>query len=250
MRRNHQALKRFAVSILITGTIGCLYLPAWAEPGDLPPSTLYPPLEMESTSQQVPAGIQLPVIVETPLDSRTANAGDIFVVKASNDLWAGEQLILPKGTTIRGRVETVERPGFFSKGGLMRLSFDHAVMPSGELRPLSLQLDAASAKLNQEKNALYTDPGIGSKLNTSVDKGVNQFNQFYERGIKAGQARGGGANMLLTVPTNTIAGVATGTAVTTGNAVKAIFGKGESVTLQPGDQLLIDFSQATTLQAQ
>lgn len=56
--------------------------------------------------------------------------------------------------------------------------------------------------------------------------------------------------MLLTVPTNTIAGVATGTAVTTVGAAKAVFGKGESVTLEPGEVLIIDFTRAATLPAQ
>jgi hypothetical protein len=226
-----------------------LTLPLGALAQDNMPSsaTLYPPVEMGTASQQVPAGMQLKIQFITPLDSKTSNLGDAFVALSAADLWAGDQLVLPQGSTVRGRVAEVQRPGFFSKGGLLRLTFDHVVMPSGELKPLSLEVDTASAKMSRSKNALYTDPGISSKLNTSVDNGVSQFKSFYDKGIKAGQNRGGGMNMLLTVPTNTLAGVATGTAITTVGAAKAVFGKGESVTLQPGDVLTIDFSKAATL---
>lgn len=213
------------------------------------PATLYPPVEMGAISQQIPAGIRLKIRFATALDSRTTNAGDLFLAESAEDLWASEQLILPKGTAIRGRVHEVQRPGYFSKGGFIRLAFDHVVLASGELMPLSLDLDAASAKMDAKRNGLYTDPGIGQKLNTSVDKGIEQFKEFHERGIQEGQNRGGGANMLLTVPTNTVAGVATGTAVTTVNAVRAVFGRGESVVVQPGEQFIIDLSKATTLQA-
>lgn len=115
---------------------------------------------------------------------------------------------------------------------------------------LGLQIDAASAKVDMSRQAFYTDPGVGSKLNSSVDKGILQFREFHEKGVREGQKRGGGANMLLTVPTNTIAGVVTGTAVTTGSAAKAVFGKGENVTLQPGEEVIIDFYRAATLKAQ
>lgn len=211
---------------------------------------LTPPMGMEAASERIPAGMDLKIRFLTPLDSKTSNVGDMFVTQTTDDLWTGEQLILPKGSTIRGRVQEVQRPGFFSKGGLMRLEFDHVAMPTGELKPLSLAIDAMSAKHDTQRNALYSDPGIANKLDASVDKGVSQFKSFHERGIKAGQERGGGVNMLLTVPTNTLAGVATGTAVTTFNAAKAVFGKGESVTILPGEELIIDFAQAATLQAQ
>ncbi len=209
-----------------------------------------PPLELGATSQQIPAGIRLKLNFLTPLDSQTTNSGDEFLAESAEDLWLGQQLILPKGTLIRGRTEDVKRPGFFSKGGLIRLTFDHVVMPSGELKPLNLEVDAATEMLDTTRDGLYTDPGMGAKLSDSVDKGVDKFKFFRDRGVKAGQERGGGINMLLTVPTNAIAGVASGTAITTVNAAKAVFGKGESVVIQPGDTLVIDFSKATTLPSQ
>ena len=144
---------------------------SWAETEQpVDEETLYPPVQIGAASQEIPAGARLVIRFLTALDSKTANIGDAFSAEASEDLWIEDRLILPKGTAVRGRVEAVQRPGFFSKGGLLKLGFDHMVMPSGELRPLSLQLDTASAKMDRQRNALYTDPGVGAKLDKSVQQ--------------------------------------------------------------------------------
>lgn len=233
--------------VVLCGLSTISYAESSSPPAD---AVLHPPAEMGAASLQVPPGMHLKIRFLSPLNTGTSKVGDVFLARSVEDLWANEHLVLPKGTLIRGRVSAVERAGFFSRGGLLRLDFDHVTMPSGELVALSLQMDAASPKMNREKNGFYTDPGIGSKLNTSLDKGISQFKEFHDKGIKAGEERGGGVNMLLTVPTNTVAGVATGTAVTTLNAAKAVFGKGENVTITPDDELIIDFSKAATVRSQ
>jgi len=232
-------MKNGLIALMLLGSLN-----AWAD------TTLFPPLEMGAFSQEIPKGAKLNIKFVTPLNSETAFVGEPFVAVTATDLWSGNQLILPKGTTVRGRVESAHKSGFLDKGGLLRLTFDHVQMPSGDLRPLRLSIDAASAKQNAAKNGLYTDPGINAKLNNSVDKGLAQYNDFHQKGVAEGKAMGGGLNMLLTVPTTTIAGVATGTAVTTVAATKAVFGKGDSVDIKPGEQLILDFSQTVSLQAQ
>jgi len=232
-------------ALMLTGFLFSAVPPTFATD-----QTLYPPLEMGAASEQIPTGAKIKIKMVTSLDSQNAHDGDVFLATTDEDLWAGKQLIIPRGTAVRGRVLSAERAKLFSKGGLLRLGFDHLVMPSGELKPMSLEINAATQKMSPEKNALYTDPGMGRKLDNSVDKGVEEFKSWRDKGVAAGQARGGGINMLLTVPTNAVAGVATGTAVTTVNAAKAVFGKGEIVTLMPGDILLLDFSQAARVQAQ
>jgi hypothetical protein len=211
--------------------------------------TVYPPSELSLTSQEVPAGTTLKIRFLTALDSKTSNMGDGFVAMAIEDVFAGRQLVLPKGTPVRGRVAQVQRPGFFSKGGLMRLTFDHVMLPNGELQSMRLDLDAASAKVDRTRNALYTDPGIGAKLESSVDKGVNQYKSLVDKAGQNNTQNSKGYNMLMTVPV-ALAGVASGTAVTTASAAKAILGRGESVTIVPGDELVIDIAQAVSLQGQ
>lgn len=214
------------------------------------PPTLHPTQDLGAASQQIPAGAKLKIAFLTALDAQKATPGDAFLAQAAEDLWTGNQLILPKGTEIRGRVLDSRKSGLFSKGAMLRLSFDHLVMPSGELNPLNLQLDTLQTMFNREKNALYTDPGIGAKLNTSVDKGIAQYRDIRENGMKNATAHGGTVNKLLASPITAIAGFAAGTAVTTANAAKSVFGKGESIVIQPGDTLILDFSQSATLPVQ
>jgi len=245
-------VKTLIVSIFVSTLISLLQV--WGDPIPTIPQqqntpTLYPPLQMGADSQKIPAGIRLKVWFLTSLDSQKSNLGDPFLAETAEDLWVGHQLILPKGTELRGRLEAVERPGYFSKGGLMRLCIDHVVMPSGDLEPLYLTVNAGSAKMNAARNGFYSDPGMKQKLGSSVDEGVAQYKSLEQKGVEAGEKMGG-LNLLWTVPTTAIAGVATGTAVTTVDAAKAVFGKGQTVILQPGDLLLLDFSRAATLQAQ
>ncbi len=209
-----------------------------------------PPIQVDAGSQQLPQGTHLKIRFLTALNAENAHSGDPFLAEVSQDVWQEKQLILPLGTIVRGRVQSANAPRFFSKGGFLRLSFDHLVLPTGEFRPLDLQVDATSAKMDAKKNGFYTDPGMGKKLNSSVDKGVSQFKSLHEKGLQAAEARGGGVQHLLTVPTTTVAGVVTGTAVTTVEATKAIFGKGETVSIQPGEEFILDLSQSAVLQAQ
>lgn len=248
-----------AVSVLVTAVMGTT-LPAMAsedDPADMMDSqaemvetSAEPVMQMDAGSSRLPAGLKLRVRFVTGIDAAKAQPGDVFVAMMAEDTWADKQLILPKGSVVRGRVEAAERARLFSKGALLRLAFDHVVLPTGELEPLNLSMDLSNPKLNREKNALYTDPGVGSKLNTSVDKGVETFQTFHEKGIAEGKKRGGGLNMLLTVPTNTVAGVATGTAITAVESAKALFGKGEAVVIQPGEEMTLELSGSASLQGQ
>jgi len=207
-------------------------------------------MDMGVASLQIPSGTRLPVTTLSPISANTAQLGDLVLLKTQADFWVGQQLLLPKGSLFRGRVDNVQKPGYFSKGGMLRLNVEHLVMPSGELASLALLVDAASAKMDAQRNAFYTDPGIGNKISSSLNKGVERYQYYTQKGVEAGTQRGGGFNMLLTVPTNMLAGVAVGAATTTAGTAKAIFGKGETVNLQPGDPLVLDFTQRTTLQAQ
>jgi hypothetical protein len=244
-------MKKLAISIALVALVGPFQ--AWGDPPPLPQQdspTVYPAPQRGADSQKIPAGIRLKVRFLSSLDAQKSNLGDPFLAETTDDLWVGRELILPKGTELRGRLEEVQQPSYFSKGGLMRLGFDHVVMPSGKLEPLHLMVDAGSAKMSAAHNGLYTDPGMGQKLSSSLDQGVAQYKSMEEKGVEQGEKMGGGLNLLLTVPTTAIAGVATGTAVTTVGAAKAVFGKGQTVVLHPGDEILLDFSRPATFQSQ
>jgi len=208
-------------------------------------------LKLETGSQKVPVGTMLTIAFNTPMDSKITNIGDPFTARLTNDFSvtgrSGERrLILPAGTMVRGRVDQVKRPNFFSHGGAIFLAFDHVVLPSGELLPLTLNLSTENALVNQ-KGALYSDPGIGRKRERGAEDGSKTFHGITEQGFEAGKQIAGGLGSIVTVPAAVIGGALAGTAVTTGKAAVAIVGKGESMVIKPGDTVTIDFGGSFNL---
>jgi hypothetical protein len=230
------------------------------------------------------------VVFQTGHDARTSAPGDIFLAQLGSDFkGAGETIILPKGTVLRGRLETVQRPGLFSRGGAMALAFDHIMLPSGELLPLTLRLSANNQQVrlapttpankasatgpagqpasqpeqvlhqptvgpNSEETSappvLYADPGIRVKLRKGLDAGRSTLARFTQAGVTAGQSIAGGLGGIVTVPAAAVGGAVAGTAVTTGKAAVALVGRGDTVRIAPGDSYNLDFGGAVVLPVQ
>lgn len=229
-------------------------VPTPMQPNNLPTFGTMSALKIQSDTQKVPAGTMLTVSFNSTLDSRTANLGDIFTANLTQDFTVRSKsnerrVILPVGTTIRGRVSNVTRPNFFSHGGTIYLNFDHLVLPSGELLPITLNLSTENTIVNKQ-GGLYTDPGIGKKLQKGLTQGKDTFENIAEQGFSAGKQIAGGLGSIVTVPAAVVGGALAGTAVTTGKAAVAVVGKGESAVIKPGDTLNIDFGGSFNLPAE
>lgn len=211
-------------------------------------------LQVQAKSQKVPAGTMLTIAFNTPMDSRVSNAGDAFTGFITQDFSVAgpnhlRRIILPAGTMIRGRVQEVKRPSYFSRGGAIFLNFDHVVLPSGEQLPLLLNLSTDNTIVNKN-GAIYMDPGIGKKVERGFEQGKHTFSDITEGGVQAGKQIAGGLGTLVTVPAAVLGGAVAGAGVTTGKAAAAVVGKGESAVIKPGDTVTIDFGGSFNLPAE
>ena len=57
----------------------------------------------------LPAGVLVPVMLETAIDSRTASVGDLLHARVWRDVRHNGSLLLPKGAAIRGRLLRLDR---------------------------------------------------------------------------------------------------------------------------------------------
>lgn len=218
------------------------------------PADASAPLQVGLSSKKVPAGTFLKISFNSNLDSKITEPGEPFTAMLTDDFSTQDsqgltKLILPAGTMVRGRVEQVRRPGFFSRGGSIYLLFDHVVDTSGDQLPLDLKLSTVNTQVNQQ-GALYTDPGIPTKLRRSVDRGVGVLKGLTQKGVEAGKDTADGLGQIITVPIAAIGGAVAGTAVTAGHSAASIVGKGDSVVIRPGDTVTIDFGGAFNLPVQ
>jgi hypothetical protein len=253
MRRTNK--NKATWTLMALGVIFCCMQPAFAQ------STDQTPIKIGSDTQLVPEGTMLKITFNTAMDSRISAVGDPFTASVRGDFavpsakpGGAARIILPKGTIIRGRVDTVKKPGLFSHGGSIGLTFDHVVLPSGELMPLTLNLAAENHEVKrigkEQQYSLYSDPGIGVKMDRSVQAGKQTFSKITDESIDAGKNIAGGAGVLITAPAGVIGGAVGGAAITTGKAAAALVGKGDSVVIKPGDTVAIDFGGSFSLPAE
>lgn len=206
-------------------------------------------IKLGTASEKVPAGTLLKIKFNNAMDSRITQAGESFTASIEEDFKSGNRIILPAGTIVRGRVDQVKKPALFSRGGSITLNFDHVVVPSGELLPLQLSLSTTQNTIVNQKGALYSDPGIGKKVNKGVQTGVNTFSKITNAGIQSGKEMAGGFGVIVTAPLSVAGGAIAGTAVTTEKAAMALIGRGDSIVIKEGDSVVIDFGGSFNLPA-
>jgi hypothetical protein len=202
----------------------------------------------DSANQQLPAGTLLRLTFLNGLNSAISEVGEPFTAMLNSDLMGSRgELLLPKGTALRGRIDEVLPSRFFSRGGMISLAFDHVVLPTGQQLPITLQLstDEQTGLVNKQ-GVLYTDPGVVSKLSNSVNQGTELFYKVAQVGFSSGKDIGNGWGQLVTVPVAAVGGAVAGAGVAAGKGAYSLVAKGADVTLAPDQQVLVRLSQPTT----
>ncbi len=81
-----------------------------------------------SVPNQIPAGQEFDVRLQTMLDSETAEAEDRFEATTVADLMQDGRVLVPAGTVVRGIVRSVDRASRTDRTGELTLSFDEMVI--------------------------------------------------------------------------------------------------------------------------
>ena len=84
----------------------------------------------------VPAGTVIPIALSSYLNSKSTQVGDTFYADTIYPIWIQQRLVLPKGSTIRGTVTAVTRPGFIRGKGRLAIRIDDVLLPNGVKRDL------------------------------------------------------------------------------------------------------------------
>jgi hypothetical protein len=93
---------------------------AYAEPPIVPPD-----LPEKIT---IPAGTRIPMVLETPLSSQFSHRGQTVVFRTTDAVSLSDDLEVPPGVEIRGRVTEVRRAGAFGKSGALRVTVERMVL--------------------------------------------------------------------------------------------------------------------------
>ena len=188
--------------------------PVSAEPEAQPTPAPPPPPPPPPQKVTIPAGTQLSVRLNDPLDSETNKVGDTFHGSLSSPIVIDGDTVIPSGADVIGRVANVQSAGRFAGQSLLTL----------ELTSVSVNGKTYNVQTNQ-----WSRQGKGEGKNTATKVGIGTA-----AGAILGGIIGGGKGAAI--------GAASGAGAGTGvSAAK----KGEQIKLGP--EAVLNFQTINTL---
>jgi len=180
---------------------------------------------------RVAEGTKIRFTINQSLSTKTAREGDDFSGVVSHSVRQGDQVVIPEGSVIRGRVSHVQRPGRVKGRGELGLRFDELELPNGQTYDLSASL---------------------TSLDESEKESVDEEGQVKSEGTKKRDAAtiGGGAGIGAII--GAIAGGGKGAAIGAGAGAAAGTGavlltRGKDVELKRGSELAIQLDRPLTI---
>jgi len=175
----------------------------------------------------------IPTSLVTPLNSETATAGDVVVVKLANNLTTSQGVVLlPANTEIHGTITDLESSRYGNINAKIRIGFYRAVLPNGQV-----------ASLN---GTVATYDGIveSATLKDKVGKGLLDTAKGTGAGAIFGTATGG-------ITGKTGKGAVYGTAIGGGlGLIDALASKGGEIKLKSGERIYIKLTQPFSINVQ
>lgn len=179
-------------------------------------------LKADASSTTIPVETRLRLILETPVDAKMSQPGDIFEAHVKDDLFLGTSLLLAKGSLVRGRVCEVTKPRLLSRAAKIGLKLEQIVTPTGEVIPLDAGLEFHKGSTNY-KGQLDPGTSLGSRVGGDV------------RAVTGMNSKGPARGALLAANVATLGAPAVATAL--GSGAIAIFRSGDNVNMTPGQEL-------------
>ena len=141
------------------GPVGPAAQPQSAAPVETPspaPSAPTAPAESlvaaDNAKIVVPGDTTIPMILMNTINTRSAFVGQAIYCESIYPITVGNHIIIPKGSSIRGTVTEVVRPGHVKRHALIGLRFDELILPNGTTRHLRATLSGFGSEGDDKFN--------------------------------------------------------------------------------------------------
>jgi type IV secretion system protein VirB10 len=183
---------------------------------------------LESAELVVPPGTMIPIALSAYLNTRSSQVGDPFYADTVYPIWVQQRLVIPKGSTIKGTVTEVIRPGRFKGKGRIALRIDNILLPNGVSRNLMAVFHGihgpGEEKIDRKTETVEMGGSKGQDAGTIVGN--------TGEGAIIGAIAGGGKG----------AGIGAGAGAAAGLAT-VLFSRGRDLVLDPGTQFDLELRQ-------
>lgn len=121
--------------------------------------------ETTSASDEVPAGTELDVRLQSRLSSADAAVEDKVTATTLVNFYRGDQLLIPAGASLEGTVVAVEKASRVDRKGSVNVRFDRLLI-GGRSYPVGISLTQAleSEGVKAEAGKIGTGAGVGAIL--------------------------------------------------------------------------------------
>jgi hypothetical protein len=176
----------------------------------------------------VPVGTVLPIILSTYLNSHSSQVDDTFYAEIAFPVYIQQRQVIPKGSTVKGYVTQVIRPGRIKGKGSLAVRIDSIILPNGVNRDLVAAFRGIHGPGNEKMNRKNeTIEGEGSKGADTA-----QIVATTSQGAFIGAIADGGYG----------AGIGAGAGAALGLATM-LFTRGRDLVLEPGTQFDLELRQ-------
>src|SRR6266850_673032 len=100
---------------------------------DVDPSKILPPVV-------VPMGTVIPVRLTSRISTKHAKDGDGVYGETSYPITIDNKIVIPKGSSVKGRITEVHQPGRVKGKAELTLNFQELILPSGITLPIYTSL--------------------------------------------------------------------------------------------------------------
>lgn len=118
---------------------------------------------ISSEEKIIPINGRLRLVVDDFISSKTAMAGDYFKSHILEDFFLpteDSQLIVPKGSWLRGKISLIKKPNIFTMSAKFNLHLSLLSTPQGEVIPLDTEIDVQKGILNEQG---FLEPLVNSQ---------------------------------------------------------------------------------------
>jgi hypothetical protein len=140
--------------------------------------TRIPNTEQAQTVQEaefemvVPEGTVIPIVLTAFLNTQSSQVGDTLYADTTYPIWIQQRLVIPKGSTIRGTVTEVIRPGKIKGKGHLAIRIDDILLPNGVKRELVAGFRGihgpGDESLNRKSETVSSGSSKGADVGTVV----------------------------------------------------------------------------------
>ncbi|HVG38922.1 MAG TPA: hypothetical protein VM870_06535 [Pyrinomonadaceae bacterium] len=95
----------------------------------------------------IPDGTEMSVVTMEEISSKTATEGDPLTFKVDEDLLINNQIVIAKGTVVKGVIASAERSGRLGKGGKLGIRVESTTTVDGQ----KIKLRASQSKTGDDK---------------------------------------------------------------------------------------------------